>query len=258
MRETKYLEPTKIKVIGERYSNYPGPYAIDEPDLNKIFPGIKDIKTDPYNEGHFEYVKGDMDVPNLKLITRIVKYLKPKIILEIGTFRGRTTYHLANYSDAQVFTIDIADLGTKVYSGTDLKYHQDKKDVGRTYKKTTFENRITQIISDSLSQECLEKLDALLLGRKIDFALIDAGHDYDSVRHNFEELVLPRLADDGVVVFDDYNRPLSIVGVSHYLIDKSFESGYVFYWYAPRNGEWTNEVVFLNKPEARCYNWRDR
>ena len=253
-----FLKPTDIQLIGKRYNNYPGPFAIDDVDLNKIFPEINRVKTNLYTEGYYAYQKGDLSKANLNFITKLVTYLQPKTIVEIGTFRGRTTYHMANEAKkAKVITVDIADLKTNVYSGTDLRYHQNKKDVGRAYKKSSVEDRIHQIISDSLSLECQDELDKLLGGEQIDFALIDAGHDYDSVRHNFEELILPRLAKDGVAVFDDYDRPLSIVGVSHYLLEKAYMDGYVFYWYAPMNQEWTNEVIFINNNESRCYDWRE-
>lgn len=244
-------------LINERYKHYPGPFAIDENQLNGLFTGIKDVETNPYSEGYFEYEKGDLEEPNLNLLTRIVKHIQPKTIVEIGTFRGRTTYQMAKYAPkAQVITIDIANIGAKEYSGTDLKYQQNKKDVGRAYKKSSVEDRITQIIIDSTSKKAQDKLDDALGRNKIQFAFIDGGHDYDTVKHDFEELILPRLRMDGVVLFDDYNRPLSIMGVTHYLLKKAYEDGYVFYWYAPRTSPHTNEVIFINNYESRCYSWK--
>jgi len=261
-RRTKHMNPSYFYhpvQINERYKHYPGPFAIDEKQLNGIFPGIKDIEVNPYNQGYYEYQKGDLDEPNMKLITRLVKYLQPLNIVEIGTFRGRTTFQLAKYSPkGKVTTIDIANLGPREYSGTDLKYQQEKRDVGRAYKKSSIEDRVHQIICDSTAKKCQRILDGHLGRHKIDFAFIDGGHDYDTVRHDFEEVILPRLRKGGVVVFDDYNRPLSIMGVTHYLLKKAYEDGYVFYWYAPRNSPHTNEVIFINNPESRCYNWRNR
>jgi len=249
----KFLKPSDIKETGKRYFRYPGPFAIDEPDLNYLFPGISNIETTEYHK----FLKGQLEIYNLEFINRLVKSLQPKTILEIGTFKGRTTYNMAkNTKESKIITIDIADGKTNTYSGVDLVYHQKPKDVGTYFKNTKESKRITQIFSDSLSPECQKLLDFALDEKKIDFAFIDAGHDYESVRHNFEELVLPRLAHGGVVVFEDYIRPLSIIGVSHYLLQKAHDDGYIFYWYAPRKGEHTNEVLFVNLPEARNYNWR--
>ncbi|HEC86933.1 MAG TPA: class I SAM-dependent methyltransferase [Thermoplasmatales archaeon] len=251
----RFLDPKKIEDIGKRYVHYPGPFAIDNPDLENIFPGIS--KTNFYVYLEDKYRKGNLENHNLRFINQLVSYIKPNIVLEIGTFNGRTTFNIAaNSENSKIITIDVADLGTREYSGTDLKYYKPKEEVGRFFKNTEFSKRIKQIIADSLTVDCQMLLDKELDGKKIDFALIDAGHDYDSVRHNFEELVLPRLAYGGVVVFDDYNRPLSIVGVTHYLLEKAYSDGYVFYWYAPKDSLHTNEVIFLNFPESRTYNWR--
>lgn len=253
--KVKFLHP---KQINERYRHYPGPFAIDENDLNKIFPNIKNIETDPTNVSNYQYQKGDLDWPNLLFITKLISYLKPKNIVEIGTFRGRTTYQMAMYSpQSKIITIDIADKGAFEFSGTDLKYQQRVENVGKAFRGSNTEKRISQLIVDSLTKKCQVMLDNRLGNNKIDFAFIDAGHDYDSVRHNFEELILPRLSKNGVVVFDDYNRPLSILGVTHYLLEKAYKDGYVFYWYAPRESEHTNEVIFINNKDSRCYNWRN-
>jgi len=251
--KSNFLHPTKINETGKRYKNYPGPFAVDENDFTKIFPGIQTLMFYDYHM----YEKGDLEPYNLEVINGIVSFLEPKTILEVGTYRGRTTYNMAkNSPKSKIITVDIANIGTKTFSGTDVDYYQSKQKVGALYKKTPVKSRIHQVYADSLSLDCQEKVDKELKGEKVDFAFIDAGHDYDSVRHNFEELVLPRLKVGGVVVFDDYNRPLSIVGVTHYLLEKAYKDGYVFYWYAPRGKPHTNEVIFLNIPEARTYNWR--
>lgn len=265
MHNIKFLEPTDITDIGDRYSHYPGPYAIDKPDLEKMFPGILKTKSEEYTNEKHNYKKGDLDNQNVAFINQLVAYMKPSIILEIGTYRGRTTYNMAKNSEhSNIITIDIANLDTNTYSSVDMKYHQKTEKVGEYFKNTKAGEKITQIIADSLTPECQILLDAELSilapmgNKKIDFAFIDAGHDYDSVRHNFEELVLPRMKQGGVVVFDDYNRPLSIVGVTHYLLKKAYEDGYVFYWYAPRNEKHTHEVIFLNLAQSRRHTWRQK
>lgn len=253
MREIQFLKPIKIREMGKRYFNYPGVFAIGKIDLNKIFPGISSVKTKKYHS----YTKGELDSSNLIIVNKIVKYLEPQIIVEIGTYRGRTTYNMAKNSiKSKIITIDIADIETNIFSGVDMKYHLSKDEVGTLYKGSEVEDRITQIYSDSLSIECQLQLDQQLGNNKIDFAFIDGGHDYDSVRHNFEELILPRLNIGGVVIFDDYIRPHSIVGVTHYLLEKAYVDRYVFYWYAPNGKSITNEVIFLNILETRNYNWR--
>ena len=162
------------------------------------------------------------------------------------------------HSSADVITIDLpSDMrrGSEESYGTDEAYFMDRDDIGRLFKASAEESRIRQIYADSMSKECQIYLDAFLKNRKLDFAFIDAAHDYESVKHNFENLVQPKMAESGVVLFDDYNRPLTHVGVSHFLMRKAHDGDHVFYWYAP-HGNQTSCVIFVNVHEARSYDWK--
>ena len=250
----KFLKPTDINQMQDIYKTYPGPFAIDETDLEKIFPNIHSIKTKEYGE----WVQGNLLEYNLSFINKLVSYLQPKIILEIGTYKGRTTYNMAkNTPDTtKIITIDPC-LDVNYFSGSDARYLQKKSEIGTSFIGTEVENKIIQIYEDSTSMECQRQLDKVLNGEKIDFAFIDGGHTYENIKHDFEELILPRLNKRGVALFDDYNRLYTVIGAVHYLAEKAREDGYVFYWYAPRKSENTNEVLFLNLPESRNYNWRE-
>lgn len=250
----KFLNPTNISGMNEIYKTYPGPFAIDETDLDKIFPKIHNTYVHEYGE----WVQGNLLECNLSFINKLVSYLRPNIILEIGTYKGRTTYNMAkNTPDTtKIITIDPC-LDVNYFSGSDARYLQKKSEVGLSYKGTEVENRITQIYEDSTTIECQKKLDKLLNGEKIDVAFIDGGHTFENIKHDFEELVLPRLNEGGVVIFDDYGRLFTVIGSVHYLAEKAREDGYVFYWYAPRKTENTNEVLFLNLPKSRNYKWRE-
>jgi len=250
------IEPRTIQGMEKMYKCYPGPFAIDKPDLERIFPGIGKIETKEYGE----WVQGNLPIQNLKFINLLVKYLQPRIILEIGTFKGRTTFNMTkNSPKSVVITIDPGP-NPDFSSGSDKRYLQELNEVGSFYKSQTQEekNRIFQLYEDSTSMTCLEKLDELLQGKKIDFAFIDGGHTYENIKHDFEELVLPRLADNGVVLFDDYGRLYTVIGSVHYLAEKAREDNYLFYWYAPKGEENTNEVLFINKPKSRNYDWRKK
>ena len=257
---TNFLEPTRISGIGPRYKGHPGPYAITEADLAKIFPEIGDVRPVPY--GVDNHVKGDADPSNLELLTRLVAHLQPKTILEIGTFRGKTTYNLALYAppDSTVFTIDlpldmIGEADIPGY-GTDRPYFQHSSKIGKEFKGSNIEKKIQQIFADSCKKEAQTLLDEMLRDGKIDFAFIDASHDYESTKINFEELVLPRLNDGGVVVFDNYGDLATHVGISHYLQRKAHDEGYVFYWYAPLDKR-TTCVIFFKSAETINRDWKE-
>ena len=107
-RQVNFLPPTEIDAMGPRYNRHPGPFAINEADLNRIFPGIKHINSEPYLEGEYAHLKGDLDPAGLKILTRIIEYLKPEHMVELGTFRGKTTYNMAKASPgSRIITIDL-------------------------------------------------------------------------------------------------------------------------------------------------------
>lgn len=259
MRRGKFLEPRQIGGLGVRYSRFPGPFAIADSDLDKIFPGISDIEADITYDVH---MRGDADPQNLRLISRLAKYTEPEILLEIGTFRGKTTYNLARNTpeNAMVITValpkeDVDDI--KIGYGTDLEYFQTRDEIGMFFRGTEEEKKIWQVFADSRSPECARRIDAFC-GQKprIDFAFIDGSHDYESIRDDFQHLALPRMGQGGVVVFDNYGDLHTHPGVADYLTETAREKGYVFYWYAPI-GERTSCVIFLNTPECIGYKWRE-
>lgn len=259
MNPVNFLNPTEISGLGPRYVRHPGPFAITDADLDKMFPGIAAIQTEPYVEQH---VKGDADPPNLVLLTRVIRYLQPARLLEVGTFRGKTTYNFAIHSpsDARVYTVDLPQdmLPNEVKPGygTDFPYIQGREKIGVVFKDKLEAKKIEQIFADSNSLECERLLDELLQGGTIDFAFIDAAHDYRSVRDNFERLVQPRMTAGGVVAFDNYGDLQTHVGVSHFLQRAAHDQGIVFYWYAPLEKERkTTNVLFLNVPESTNYKW---
>ena len=117
--------------------------------------------------------------------------------------------------------------------GTDHAYFLTRNSIGNNYKGTKEEEKITQIFADSTSTECQQYLNKLLKGNKIDFAFIDGAHDYESVKHDFEKLILPKLAEDGVVIFDDYSNLSTQPGVASFLTEKARKDNFLFYWFAP-------------------------
>lgn len=262
-KEVRFIKPTEISIseLAKRYYRHPGPFVITEEDLCRIFPGIENIKISYPGE----HIKGDADPQNYTLIMRAVKYFKPKIIVEVGTFRGKTAHGMAIHSppESSVITIGLPIekmTGQESYYGTDKVYFLKKEEIGSIFKGTPEEQKIKQIFADSHSLECELCLDKLLAGRQIEFAFIDSAHDYESVKQDFEGLILPRLAMCSVVMFDDYGNIPTHPGITDYLTEKARKDNFVFYWYAPyhhpdkRN---TSCVFYLNIPETKNYRWRE-
>ena len=281
LREVKYLPPREIGGLGKRYVRHPGPYAIGEAELQKLFPGIpsfpdmhvtvEGIGEDaelwlPANLGkNTQHVKGDADPYNLILLDRIVAHLQPKTILEVGTFRGKTTHNLAinTPEDAQIITIDIPKeklTGQETMYGTDVEYFQPKEKIGAFFKDKPSATKIKQIFADSTSLDAHKQLDDILQGTQIDLAFIDAGHDYENVKRNYEELVGPRMRLGGVMMLDNYGlgNVFTHVGVSDYVLGAA-RGGRVFYFYAPGDKEnkhrATSCLVQPWIPECFAHRW---
>jgi predicted O-methyltransferase YrrM len=256
--KVNYLSPSQIKRRGERYSNHPGPYPIEEDDLKAIFPDIPSSAPPATTDEEFLYRSGELYFTDLEILLRLAKYLSPSIVLEIGTFTGKTTFHLAKcLPSSLIITIDlpkenIAD-NDQIY-GTDNAYLQSINQIGAIFKNTKEEKQIVQILSDSNSVQCQMKLDEILQGRKIDFAFIDGSHSYSNVKNDFENVVLPRLSKNGIVVFDDYGLLMTHLGVTHYLLEKAYKDSFLFYWFAP--DELTHSVIYLNCDEAKQHKWK--
>ena len=125
---------------------------------------------------------GDVSWQELVAISSLVTYYKPLRIFEIGTFMGKTTYHLAANSpdQAQVFTLDLPQENfaeTVAQNPYDMKLlHEGKRqEVGYYFKNTPLNSKVTQIFCDSRS------FDETPYAGSMDMIFVDADHSYPSV-----------------------------------------------------------------------------
>ena len=291
--EVRYLDPRNIAGLGKRYVHHPGPYAISEAELGMIFPGMPDYTSiqhagigqetveaggtpvnqwTPINNSlkhNTNHINGDADPWNLILLNRIVAHLKPKTIVEVGTFRGKTAYNLALNApaDARVITIDQPKeglTGHETYYGTDVMYRQLQEKIGAFLREEgrnpDVVKKIRTVFTDSVSLDAHRGLDEILQGEPIDFAFIDAGHDRLSVERNYRELIMPRMRRGGVVMLDNYGlaNTFTHVGVSAF-VQKIAEDGNVFYFYAPNDAadrhKATSCLIQPWIPECWAHRW---
>jgi hypothetical protein len=125
-----------------------------------------------------------MTVSEIATLCYLVASKSPRKILEIGTYRGLTTLNLAlNAPQAEVHTVDITDTWGSYY-----------------YAENAEVNNISQHYGDSTSFDFFHNI-----GAGVDFCLIDGGHSYEQVRNDTLK-VLPLMADDGILLWDDYGR----------------------------------------------------
>lgn len=144
------------------------------------------------------------------LLYSLVAKFKPKVILEFGTGRGYGALCMAkalveHSIDGIIYTLDMRsyqdksswwiDFGT----GPEIQ-HLAWSDVWPNYFDPAWLDRISCLTGTSY--RIMGKWERLGLPR-IDFAFIDGGHDYLTVKHDFYS-VLQVANSDFRVLFDDY------------------------------------------------------
>ncbi len=113
------------------------------------------------------------------ILCALVKKIQPSTILEIGTFRGGTTWHLYDNApaDAVIYTLDLPD----------DEVPRDVTDLGLAANKIRpflpKSERVRQILINS------KKWDGIL-ERKVQFAFIDADHSYEGIRNDTEKALI--------------------------------------------------------------------
>ena len=125
------------------------------------------------------------------ILCALVKKIQPQTILEIGTFKGGTTWHLYQNApqDATIYTIDLPD-DEVPGDVTDLQLAANKR---RPFLPSS--DRVRQILIDS------KKWDGGL-DRKVQFAFIDADHSYEGIRNDTEK-TLPLLDSYACICWHD-------------------------------------------------------
>jgi len=146
-------------------------------------------------------------------LAAILLHYKPKLIFEIGTYKGATSdFFLQLLPDCQVVSIAyvrpfLSFLG-KNYNNSELS----RKDVG-SYVGTEKRNRFHQLYGDS------HKLTADTLREKFglfDLVFIDGDHCRDGVRQD-TELAKSIITDCGIIAWHDANPKDKYTDVRFYL-----------------------------------------
>jgi predicted O-methyltransferase YrrM len=143
---------------------------------------------------------GGMPPQDLYALLRVVKWIKPKRIFEIGTFRGITTTHMALNSDAEIATLDLPReiaANLKGYSAGDLALLQPREAIGQTYRQFHMNGQIRQLFGDS------RLFDYQPFLKSMDFVLVDGCHVYDGVLSDSEK-AFELLGERGVVLWHDF------------------------------------------------------
>ncbi len=158
--------------------------------------------------------ESEMVLPLAELIaiSAICKFLEPKRIFEIGTYKGSTTKLLSINSppSTEIFTLDLSDaeirkMGFPFYVAGEYCKEQGHK--------------IKQLYGDS------RFFDYSPFYNSIDLIFIDANHTYDFVRSDSAQ-AFKVLSERGVIIWDDYawtEKHPECSGVAKFLNEIRFE-----------------------------------
>ena len=162
---------------------------------------------------------GDLSLPTQ--VSFLCRLSSRKTVLEIGTFRGVTTYNLSRYAD-KVVTLDIDNKG---YDGAGY----NKYIVGEWFHNKNMEN-IQQVICDTRT------FDFSSLKTMFDVILVDGDHTFEGCTNDIMK-GLSVLKPGGIMVIDDYDPTENNMwpGVRK-AVDKLAETHEVF---------WIREVSFM-------------
>jgi hypothetical protein len=143
---------------------------------------------------------GGMPPQDLYALMRVVKWIRPKRIFEIGTFKGVTTTHLALNSEAEIYTLDLPkEVAANLdgYSAGDLVLLQPRDAIGKTYQPYNVDGRIRQLFGDS------RLFDYQPYKRSMDLVLVDGCHIYDGVLAD-SQTAFDLLCDNGAILWHDF------------------------------------------------------
>jgi predicted O-methyltransferase YrrM len=126
-------------------------------------------------------------------LVNIFRKLNPKIILEIGSYKGGSLYIFSRQKkELEMISIDYPMKSEKLKW---LKYFIINKIPLETQK-------LHLLKKDSQKIETVQEVKNILNGKKIDFLFIDADHSYGGVKKDFE-LYSGLVRKGGVIAFHD-------------------------------------------------------
>lgn len=147
----------------------------------------------------------------LKNFYKIFDVYQPKKICEIGTHNAKTAVQMCEYLLSK--GIDVRYTGYDMFDLADtLEFHKMEHNgkgagsLGRAKRMLEHVKKKYPNFKYTLIQGNTH--DTLIESQKFDFAFIDGGHSYETVKHDYE-----MLKETPVIIFDDYQ----IAGVKQFV-----------------------------------------
>ncbi|WP_110954072.1 class I SAM-dependent methyltransferase [Anaerosinus massiliensis] len=194
-------------------------------EIKRVFKWEEDPVLDRPDIYDFDYIEdiNERRIRDAEALAVVMKNVKPKIALEIGTANGMGTVLMAaNAPETNIFTINIPPEEILSGAGGNLTtIALEKEKIGIEYKKQNLKN-ITQIYSNTATWEPN-------VGN-IDVAFIDGCHDTKFV-YNDTIKVLRNMKPGGFILWHDFNLELKDkfgwINEVCLAIEKLYKDGYL-------------------------------
>jgi cephalosporin hydroxylase len=136
-------------------------------------------------------------------LLKIYKELNPKVVLEIGSYRGGTLFSFIKLApnDSIFISIDLPFWGIENYD----KIQKYEGYINILFNSFLKENQKLYLIRDSsILKKTFNKVKEILDNKTIDFLFIDGDHSYKAVKSDFENYS-KFVRKGGIVAFHDIN-----------------------------------------------------
>ncbi len=165
---------------------------------------------------------GNVSVESVCKIGLIIRWLRPRRILEIGTYNGMTTLQMALNAppECTVYTLDLPVGQQPSVPSSELDKYVAQSFLPRfgtstgSYFKGRTDVRIVQLLGDSTTFGYNAWIDG-----PIDLVFIDGAHDYRTKKIDSEN-ALRLLSPTGVILWDNF-ADVCCPEVTRYLLDLS-------------------------------------
>ncbi len=178
-----------------------------------IIDGLKFFfkKTDKNNSIDFIFSNSCMKIQQsreeFEKLIQIYKKLNPKLMMEIGTYKGGSLYIFSRQiKKLHMIGIDYPSEWTKFKKIKTILKFLIVKSIPQKNQK------LNLIIGNSHNTETLKKVKKILNGKQLDFLHIDADHSYEGIKKDFE-LYFDLVRKGGIIAFHDV---YSIQGVKKF------------------------------------------
>lgn len=181
---------------------------------------------------------GWLALENKKFLELFVKKLKPKVVVELGSWLGKSAIFMGKLldKDAKLYCIDHWQPDYNSYHGY---FHNNKLAASKIPK--LYQQFLSNVIHAKLVDTIIPmRMDTIEASKKfkitVNLIYIDAGHDEEEV---FNDIMLwyPKLESKGIMCGDDWSWsgvPLAVNKASEKLKIKFYYEGN-FWYFEPKN-----------------------